>query len=133
MKKLEKNRHVHDWLHLLAAIVTRWQRPVASNEALDLLYWAMQVVSYRRTATAIKMASKVGLFLSSFRFLSPWRLPGQYGASSCPMAASSGFLGSPGHAALGDTSSIASTHPHGHQNGTRRRCICLFCQICHQP
>ncbi len=35
---------------------------MASSEALDLLYWAMQAVSYRRTATAIKMASKVGAF-----------------------------------------------------------------------
>jgi hypothetical protein len=39
------------------------------------------------------------------------------------MAASSGFRSSPGHAALGDAACIASTPPHGHQNGLRRRCI----------
>jgi len=39
------------------------------------------------------------------------------------MVASSGFRSSPGHAALGDAECIASTPPHGHQNGLRRRCI----------
>jgi hypothetical protein len=34
---------------------------VDSSEALDLLYWAMCVVTYRRIAMAIKMASKVGV------------------------------------------------------------------------
>ncbi len=53
---------MHDQLHLLAAILAQWQRPVASSEALDFLYQAMQAVSYRRTTTIIKMASKVGAF-----------------------------------------------------------------------
>jgi hypothetical protein len=49
-------------LQLLAAILARWQCPVTSTKALDLLYWATCAVSYRRTAGAIKMASKVGPF-----------------------------------------------------------------------
>jgi hypothetical protein len=41
--------------------------------------------------------------------------PGRYGASSRPMTASSGFLSSPGHAALGDAASCTtSTLLHGH-------------------
>jgi hypothetical protein len=59
MKKLEKNRHMRDRLHLSAAILAQWQPPVASIKALDLLHWAMRTVSYRRTAAAIKMARKV--------------------------------------------------------------------------
>ena len=55
-----------DWL-LLASILDRWRRPVASVEALDLLYQAMRAVSYRRTATAIEMAREVGaLFVVVF-------------------------------------------------------------------
>jgi hypothetical protein len=61
-KKLEKYQRMHDRLHLLAAIITQWQHPVASTKALDLLHWAMRAVSYRRTAMAIKMAIKVGQF-----------------------------------------------------------------------
>jgi hypothetical protein len=57
MKKLEKNRHMRDQLHLLAAILATWWHPVDSSEALDFLYWAMQAVLYRCTATAIKMAA----------------------------------------------------------------------------
>jgi hypothetical protein len=48
-----KNWHLHDQLHVLAAILTRWQHPVAPN---------------RRSAIAIKMASKVGLFFVVFLF-----------------------------------------------------------------
>jgi hypothetical protein len=49
-----------DQLLLSAAIFAQWQHSVASSKLLDLLYWAMHTVSYRRTATAIKMTSKVG-------------------------------------------------------------------------
>ena len=41
------------------------------------------------------------------------------------MTASSGFGSSPGHAASGDAACIASSPPHGHQNGLRRRLFCL--------
>jgi hypothetical protein len=49
-------------LHVLIAILAQWQHPVASTKALNLLYQAMCAVLYWRTAMAIKMASKVGLF-----------------------------------------------------------------------
>jgi len=37
-------------------VVARWQRPVASGEALVMLHWAMRSVSHRRTAMAIDFA-----------------------------------------------------------------------------
>jgi hypothetical protein len=42
---------------LLGIIIAHWQRPVASSEALDLLYLWMRVVMYQRIAMAIKMAA----------------------------------------------------------------------------
>jgi hypothetical protein len=51
---------MHDQLQLLATILSQWLRPVASTKALDLLHQVMRMVLYRRTAMAIKMASKVG-------------------------------------------------------------------------
>ena len=47
---------------LLEQILARWWRPVASIESLDIRHRAIRAVSYRRTATAIEMASKVGAF-----------------------------------------------------------------------
>jgi hypothetical protein len=67
-KKLVKNRHLHDQLHLLAAILAHWWHPVASIKALDLLHQAMRAVTYQRIAAAIKMASKVGLFVDCCLF-----------------------------------------------------------------
>ena len=61
-----------------------------------------------------------------FCLLSPWRLPEQYGARSYLIAASRGIRCSPGHAALGDATCIASTHPHGHQNGLGQSYNCLL-------
>jgi hypothetical protein len=52
-----------DQLHLLVAILAQWQHPVASCEALDLLHQAMHAVSYRRTATAIKMTNFLCVFV----------------------------------------------------------------------
>jgi hypothetical protein len=66
MKKLGKNRHMHDQLHLLAAILAQWQRLVASNKALNLLHWAMCAVTYRRIAMAIKTASFLGVFVDCY-------------------------------------------------------------------
>ncbi len=125
MKKLKKTQGRLDWLQLLAAILAQWRRPVASTKALDLLHQAMRAVLYWRTASAIKMAIKVGpFFLSSCCLLLPWQPLGWYGASSRLMAASSGFWGSPGHAALGDAVCITPAHRHGHQNGQQWWCIC---------
>ena len=69
-------------------------------------------------------------FISSlsllFCLLLPWLQPGQHEASSRPMAASSGFRCSPGHAILGDVVCIAPLHRHGHCNGQQRRYIFLL-------
>ncbi len=53
---------MRDQLHVLAATLARWQRPVASTKALDLLYRVTRAVLYRRTAAATEMARKVGPF-----------------------------------------------------------------------
>jgi hypothetical protein len=53
---------MRDRLLLLAAILAQSQHSVVSSEALELLYQAMQALLYWRTATALKMASKVGAF-----------------------------------------------------------------------
>jgi hypothetical protein len=83
--------------------------------AFSGLYQALCGVLYRRTAAAINMASLLGtFFLMLFCLLMPWRPLGQYGASSCQMAASSGFQSSPGYAALGDALPIAPADRHGH-------------------
>jgi hypothetical protein len=62
MKKLKKKQGRLDQLQLLAAILAQWRCLVASNKALNLFYWAMCTVLYRRTAAAIKMASLLGTF-----------------------------------------------------------------------
>ncbi len=124
-EKTQKNQGRHDQLQLSATILPRWRRLMASNKALNLLYWAMHAVLYRRTAAAIKMGSLFSkCFLLLFCLLLPWRPLGQYGVSSYLMAMSSGFQSIPGHAALGDAVCIALAHRRGHQNGRRMRCIC---------
>jgi hypothetical protein len=71
-------------------ILARWQRPVASSEALDLLHQAMCAVTYRRIAMAIKMATFLGVFVDCCLFaccpggrwgnleqvVAHWQLPG---------------------------------------------------------
>jgi hypothetical protein len=54
-----------------AQALARWQHPVASSEALDMLYWAMRPASYRCIAMAIEIASDLPIFLSSPISLSP--------------------------------------------------------------
>ncbi len=61
--KHQKKRCSHVRTMLLGIILAQWWRPVASSEALDLLHWAMRVVTYRRIAMAIKMASFAGVFV----------------------------------------------------------------------
>jgi hypothetical protein len=53
---------------LLGIILAQWWRPVASSEALDLLYWAICAVTYRRIAMAIKMACFLGVFVDCCLF-----------------------------------------------------------------
>ncbi len=62
MKKLRKNWRSFDRNTLSEQILTQWRRPVASIKSLDICQWVMRAVLYRRTATAIEMASKVGAF-----------------------------------------------------------------------
>jgi hypothetical protein len=90
-EKLVKNQHMHDQLQLLAAILARWQRLVASNKAVNLLHWAMCEVTYRRIAMAIKTASFLGLFVDCCLFAccpgSPWGNTEQVVARcQCPVA-----------------------------------------------
>jgi hypothetical protein len=49
----------------------QWQNPVASSEALGMLYRAMLTASYRCIAMAIEIASNLPLFFSSPISLSP--------------------------------------------------------------
>jgi hypothetical protein len=63
MKIINKNQCRYVPFMLSDIILAQWWHPVASREALDLLHWAMCVVTYRRIAMAINMARKVGVFL----------------------------------------------------------------------
>ena len=112
-------------LMLLERVLARRWCFLLLMKATNFLHRAMCAVSYRHIATAIEMTSKGGgAYCLSLCWLSPWWPPGQYGAISCPMAATSDFWWSPGHAALGDVPCIASVQRHGHWNCPRRRCIC---------
>jgi hypothetical protein len=53
---------------LLEGVLARWWHPMASSEALDLLYQAMHVVLYRHTTAAIKTASFLGVFVDCCLF-----------------------------------------------------------------
>jgi len=82
---------------------------VAFMKALDLLHRVMHVVKYRRIVMTLKWPLKWVHNTSLFCLLLPWWPPRRYGASSRPMAASSGFRCSHGHAALGDAEACATT------------------------
>ncbi len=49
-------------------VLTQWWHPVASSEALDLLYWEMHAVLYRRTTAVIYTASFSGWFVDCCLF-----------------------------------------------------------------
>ncbi len=49
-------------------ILTQWQRPVASSEALDLFHWVMRAVTYWCIAMAIKSATFLGVFVDCCLF-----------------------------------------------------------------
>jgi hypothetical protein len=68
MKNIIKNQRRYVPFMLLDIILAQLQRPVASSEALDLLYWAMHVVTYQSIVMAIKTASKVGVFFHRHLF-----------------------------------------------------------------
>jgi hypothetical protein len=42
--------------------LARWQHPVASREALDVLHWAMRPASHRRICMVIEVASNLPAF-----------------------------------------------------------------------
>ncbi len=62
-ESIEKNRRGHVRTMLSGITLARWQHPVASSEALDLLHWAMHTVTYRHIAMAIELASFAGVFV----------------------------------------------------------------------
>ncbi len=67
-ENIEKNRHSHVRFILLDIILARWQRPVASSEALDLLHQAICAVLYQRIALAIKTTCFLGVFVDCCLF-----------------------------------------------------------------
>ncbi len=67
-ENIKKKRCSHVQIILSDIILARWQRPVASSKALDLLHWAMCTVLYRRTAKAINMATFLGVFVDCCLF-----------------------------------------------------------------
>ncbi len=67
-ENIGKKRRSHVRFMLSDMILARWQRSVASSEALDLLHWAMRVVTYRRIAMAIKTATFLGVFVDCCLF-----------------------------------------------------------------
>ncbi len=53
---------------LLATILTQWWCLVASNKALNLLYWAICAVMYPRIAVAIELGISFGVFVDFYLF-----------------------------------------------------------------
>jgi hypothetical protein len=54
-----------------AQALARWRHPVASSEALDMLYRAMRPASYRCIAMAIEIAIDLPAFFVAVDSLSP--------------------------------------------------------------
>jgi hypothetical protein len=54
-----------------AQAFAQWRHPVASNEALDMLYRAMRPASYRCIAMAIEIGIDLPAFFVSVDSLSP--------------------------------------------------------------
>jgi hypothetical protein len=107
---------------LLDIILAQWRCPVASSEAPDFLHWAMRAVLSRRTAAAIKMASKVGPFFHHcFVCCCPGGCWGDTERVVSPDGGVQWLRGSPGHAALGNAICIAPAHRCGHRNGQQQR------------
>ena len=64
---------------------------MASIKSLDIRHRAMRVVSYRRTATAIEMASEVGAFFVVVVFIETMAAAGANRVNTHPIAKSGGF------------------------------------------
>ena len=54
-----------------AQALAQWRHPVASNEALDMLYRVMRPASYRCIAMAIEIAIDLPAFFVAVDLLSP--------------------------------------------------------------
>ncbi len=67
-ENIKKKHRSHVRFILLDIIFAQWWHPVTSSKALDLLHWAMHAVLYRRTATAINMATFLGVFVDCCLF-----------------------------------------------------------------
>jgi hypothetical protein len=112
-----------DQLLQLAAILAQWQHLVASSEALDLLHGHAHS-NLLVHCHGHQNGQQSRCIFTLLCLLFPWRLLEQYRGSSCPMAVSRGLWCSPGHAATGNSSSLAPMHPCGHQNGQQRKDVC---------
>jgi hypothetical protein len=55
----------------MAQALARWRLPVASSEALDVLYSAMCPTSYRRVCMAIEITSNLPTFFGVIDLLFP--------------------------------------------------------------
>jgi hypothetical protein len=55
----------------MAQLLAKWQHPVASSEALDVLYWAMCSTLHRIVPVAIEIASDFPAFFVLLIFLLP--------------------------------------------------------------
>jgi hypothetical protein len=49
--------------------LARWQHPVGSSEALDVLHWAMHPASHQRIPIVIKIASNLPAFFCIIDFI----------------------------------------------------------------
>ncbi len=125
MKKLKINKvgvtDCNYWLQYLPNGGIQWLLPKSWNSSIGQCVWYCTGALPRPS----KWPSKLAHFLSSCCLLLPWQPLGQYGVISHPMAASSGFPNSPGHAPLGNAICIAPVHRHGHQNGQQLRNILM--------
>jgi hypothetical protein len=112
---------------LLGIILARWRCPVASSEALDLLHWAVRMVTYRRITMAIKMASFAGVFFDFCLYAccpgSRWGDTEQV-VAQCRRPVASGVAVDMPHWAM--PSVLLLGHRRGHRNGRQMRCICLL-------
>jgi hypothetical protein len=68
MKTSKKKHRSHVRFILLDILLTRWQHPVTSSKALDLLHWVMHAVLYWHTTAAINMATFLGVFVDCCMF-----------------------------------------------------------------
>jgi hypothetical protein len=67
-ENIKKKHRSHVGFMLSDIILARWQRSVASREALDLLHWGMCAVMYWRIAMVIKTATFLGVFVDCCLF-----------------------------------------------------------------